>query len=74
MWALKNYYFEIAKLLLKYKPEVRIQDKVIFMYYNGRVQCNIACVCTERVVSVGAGLQSRRPGDSAGNSGTGSRD
>ncbi len=38
MWALENYYFEIAKLLLKYKPQVRIQDKVIFML---QWQCTI---------------------------------
>ena len=29
MWALKNKYIEIAKLLLKYKPQVNIQDTVI---------------------------------------------
>ncbi len=31
MWALENKHFEIAKLLLKYKPEVRIQDKVVLL-------------------------------------------
>ncbi len=28
MWALDNKHIEIAKLLLKYKPQVCIQDEV----------------------------------------------
>ena len=31
MWALKNKYIEIAKLLLKYKAQVNIQDKVVLL-------------------------------------------
>ncbi len=57
MWALENYYFEIAKLLLKYKPQVCIQDKVVLLLmavYNVTL-CVCVCVCTGRVVSVGAG-------------------
>ncbi len=53
MWALENKYIEIAKLLLQYKPQVRIQDKVVVLLMAGY---NVTlCVCTERVVSVGAG-------------------
>ncbi len=55
MWALENNHFEIAKLLLKYQPHVRIQDKVCSHLTNDSVQCNTVCVCTERVVPVGAG-------------------
>ncbi len=28
MWACENKHFEIAKLILKYRPDVNIQDKV----------------------------------------------
>ena len=31
MWALKNKYIDIAKLLLKYKAQVNIQDKVVLL-------------------------------------------
>ncbi len=54
MWALENKHFEVAKLLLKFKPQVNIQDKVVLVLmavYN--IVC--VCVCTGRVVPVGAG-------------------
>ena len=28
MWACENHHFEIGRLLLKYQPQVNIQDKV----------------------------------------------
>ncbi len=31
MWALWNKHFDIAKLLLQYKPQVNIQDTVILL-------------------------------------------
>ena len=31
MWALEHKHIEIAKLLLKYKPQVNIQDKVVLL-------------------------------------------
>ena len=45
MWACKNKHFEIGRLLLKYHPQVHIQDKVC------RKQNNVArwyCVCVYR--------------------------
>ncbi len=35
MWALENKDFDIAKLLLQYKPRVRIQDTVILLLMAG---------------------------------------
>ena len=36
MWACENNHFEIGRLLLKYKPQVNIQDKVQkYMYDRG---------------------------------------
>ena len=35
MWALENKHIDIAKLLLKYKPQVRIQDTVILLLMAG---------------------------------------
>ncbi len=31
MWALENKHFEIVKLLLKYHPQVHVQDKVFLL-------------------------------------------
>ncbi len=52
MWACENKHFEIGRLLLKYHPQVHIQDKVC-RKQNDVV--SIVYVCTERVVSVGDG-------------------
>ncbi len=46
MWALENKHFEVAKLLLKYKPQVNIQDKVVLVLmavYNLTL-----CVCVQK--------------------------
>ncbi len=52
MWALENQHIEIGRLLMKYHPQVRIQDKVCS---QTKYQYVLYCICTERVVPVGAG-------------------